>query len=149
MLSLCFVAYAGDGPAGFDFMSLLPIALIFVVFYFLIFRPQQKKTKTHQEMVKNIKRGDKVLTTTGLYAVVDKVLNDQEVLLEIADGVKVRFVKNMLHEVAGGKPLGLAHGGEKKAIEDKSDEAKPASPKTIGRTKKTLDEQPQHDDPPS
>ena len=66
-------AQAAGGGAGFDIMSLLPLVLIFVVFYFLLIRPQQKKAKEHREMLSKIRRKDKIVTNGGLMGTVSKV----------------------------------------------------------------------------
>ena len=92
-------AYAQFGGGGDSMLvSLLPFALIFVIMYFLILRPQQKRVKSHQEMVKNVRRGDTVVTSGGLIGKVTKV-DDHEVEMEVAQGVKVRVVKSMLSDV--------------------------------------------------
>lgn len=91
--------FAEGGGAGFDMMQLIPLALIFVIFYFLILRPQQKKTRAHQEVLKELRRGDRVVTAGGLLGTVDKIINDGEISLEIADKVKVRVVKATVTEV--------------------------------------------------
>ena len=87
-------------------MSLLPFAGIFVIMYFLILRPQQKKVKAHQEMVKNVRRGDTVITNGGLVGKVTKVIDDDHIEIEIADGVRIRHVRTMLSDVrAKGEPV--------------------------------------------
>jgi preprotein translocase subunit YajC len=101
-MSLISPAYAqalGGGSGGFDLVQLAPLALIFVVFYFLIIRPQQKKAKDHKSMIEALRRGDKVVTSGGLIGTVAKVLNEREVSLEIADGVRVRAMRSMIAEV--------------------------------------------------
>jgi preprotein translocase subunit YajC len=86
-------------------MSLLPFALIFVIMYFLILRPQQKKVKDHNELVKNIRRGDTVVTTGGLVGKVTKVVDDDQIEFEISDGVRVRQMRQMISGVrAKGEP---------------------------------------------
>ena len=86
-------------------MSLLPFALIFVIMYFLILRPQQKKVKDHAELVKNIRRGDTVVTTGGLVGKVTKVVDDDQIEFEISDGVRVRQMRQMISAVrAKGEP---------------------------------------------
>ena len=86
--------------------SLLPFVLIFVIMYFLILRPQQKRVKQHQEMVKNLRRGDTVVTGGGLVGKVTKVIDDETVEVEIADGLKVRQIRQMITEVrAKGEPV--------------------------------------------
>ena len=91
--------FADGGGAGFDIMSALPIVLMFVVFYFLLIRPQQKKARAHQELLKELRRGDRVVTAGGIMGTVDKLVNDGEITLEIADNVKVRVVKATVTEV--------------------------------------------------
>ena len=92
----------GDGGM---LMSLLPFVLIFVIMYFLILRPQQKRVKQHQEMVKNVRRGDTVITNGGLVGKVTKVVDDDQVELEISDGVRIRQMKQMITTVrAKGEP---------------------------------------------
>ena len=87
-------------------MSLLPFVLIFVIMYFLILRPQQRRVKQHQELVKNIRRGDTIVTSGGLVGKVTKVLDDEQVEVEIADGVRVRQVRGMVSDVrAKGEPV--------------------------------------------
>ncbi len=92
-------AQAAGGGMGFDLVSILPLVLIFVVFYFLLIRPQQKKVKTHKAMVGALRRGDRVVTSGGLIAVVSKVIGDNELQLEIADGVRVRAVRSSVSEL--------------------------------------------------
>ena len=96
--------------SGTDLMTniggVLPFILIFVIMYFLILRPQQKRAKQHQEMVKNLRRGDNVITSGGLVGKVTKVVDDDQVEIEIADGVRVRQVKSMVADVrAKGEPV--------------------------------------------
>jgi len=79
--------------------SMIPLVLIFVVFYFLLIRPQQKKMKDHQKMVAALRRGDKVVTAGGLIGSVSKVIDDNEVAVEIADGVQVRVVRSTISSV--------------------------------------------------
>lgn len=100
-------AFAQAGPAGASdmLMSLLPFVLIFVIMYFLILRPQQKKVKAHQEMVKNVRRGDTVVTSGGLIGKVARVVDDTEIELQLADGIKVRQLRGMISDVrAKGEP---------------------------------------------
>src|SRR5881275_1753186 len=86
--------------------SLLPFVLIFVIMYFLILRPQQKRVKEHQELVKNLRRGDTVVTSGGLVGKVTKVIDDDQIEVEVADGVRVRQVRSMVSGVrAKGEPV--------------------------------------------
>jgi preprotein translocase subunit YajC len=101
-------AFAQGATAGGSDMivSLLPFVAIFVIMYFLILRPQQKKAKQHQDMVKNVRRGDNVVTSGGLIGKVTKVVDDDQLEVEIADGVRVRQLKSMVAEVrAKGEPV--------------------------------------------
>jgi preprotein translocase subunit YajC len=102
-------AFAQGSPFGGDsgmLMSLLPFILIFVIMYFLILRPQQKRVKQHQEMVKNVRRGDTVVTSGGLVGKVTKLVDDDQVEVEISEGVRVRQMRQMLSDVrAKGEPV--------------------------------------------
>ena len=100
-----FAQAAGAGDTNSMLMSLLPFALIFVIMYFLILKPQQKKLKDHQELVKNVRRGDTVVTNGGLVGKVTKVVDDDQIEVEIADGVKIRQMRGMISGVrAKGEP---------------------------------------------
>ncbi len=77
----------------------VPLILIFGIMYFLLIRPQQKKLKNHQAMVAALRRGDQVVTQGGLIGKVAKVKDDNEVDVEIADGVKVRVVRSTIAQV--------------------------------------------------
>jgi len=96
----------GAGGDGGMLMSLLPFVLIFVIMYFLILRPQQKRVKQHSEMVKNVRRGDSVVTNGGLIGKVTKVIDDEQIEIEIADQVRIRQMRSMLADVrAKGEPV--------------------------------------------
>jgi preprotein translocase subunit YajC len=87
-------------------VSLLTFALIFVIMYFLILRPQQRRVKQHQEMVKNVRRGDTVITNGGLIGKVTKVIDDDQIEIEIADDVRIRQMRQMVTDVrAKGEPV--------------------------------------------
>ncbi|MBT3916025.1 MAG: preprotein translocase subunit YajC [Rhodospirillaceae bacterium] len=93
-------AYAqGAGGADGGFATLLPLVLIFVVFYFLLIRPQQKRAKQHREMLGAVRRGDKVVTGGGIMGTVTKVVNDDELAVEIAEGIKIRVQRSLLASV--------------------------------------------------
>ncbi|KUF11488.1 preprotein translocase subunit YajC [Pseudoponticoccus marisrubri] len=77
----------------------IPLILIFVIMYFLLIRPQQKKLKDHQKMVEGIRRGDQVVTQGGLIGKVSKVKEGSEIEVEIAEGVKVRVVRSTIAQV--------------------------------------------------
>ena len=104
-------AQGTDAAGGSDFfVQILPLLLIFVVFYFLLIRPQQKKMKGHRDMVANLQRGDKVITGGGLYATVAKV-EDDAVVLEIADGVRVKAARHTISELSS-KPVPRGAGND-------------------------------------
>ncbi len=98
LISPAFAQAAGDG-GGSGLEALLPLVLIFVVFYFLLIRPQQKKVKQHKEMLSAIRRGDKVVTGGGIMGIVTKVNDDNEVTVEITKDIKVRVRRHLIHEV--------------------------------------------------
>ena len=94
-----FAQAAGAADTNSMLMSLLPFALIFVIMYFLILKPQQNKLQDHQELVKNIRRGDTVVTNGGLVGKVTKVVDDDQIEMEISDGVKIRQMRQMVSGV--------------------------------------------------
>ena len=77
-----------------NFAQFIPLILIFVIFYFFLIRPQQKRVREHKDMVKNLKRGDEVITSGGIIGKVDRVYEDVKLEIEISDGVKVNVIKN-------------------------------------------------------
>tara|TARA_A100001015_G_C14999598_1_gene717843 strand:- start:1541 stop:1825 length:285 start_codon:yes stop_codon:yes gene_type:complete len=81
------------------FGQLVPLILIFGIMYFLLIRPQQKKAKEHQAMVQAIRRGDQVVTQGGLIGKVSKVKDDNELEVELSEGVKVRVVQSTISQV--------------------------------------------------
>ena len=76
------------------FAQFIPLILIFVIFYFFLIRPQQKKVKEHKLMVENIKRGDKVVTSGGLIGTVERVMENDRAEIEISENVKVEIIKS-------------------------------------------------------
>tara|TARA_B100001778_G_scaffold284650_1_gene251139 strand:- start:171 stop:443 length:273 start_codon:yes stop_codon:yes gene_type:complete len=84
---------------GEMFVQLMPLFLIFAIFYFLLIRPQQKRAKQHKEMVAAIQRGDKILSSGGMRGKVVRVINDNDVEVEISNGVNVVMVKSTIAEV--------------------------------------------------
>ena len=71
----------------------IPLILIFVIFYFFLIRPQQKKVKEHKAMVEDLKRGDKVITSGGITGTIERIIDNEKVEVEIAENVKVEIVK--------------------------------------------------------
>jgi preprotein translocase subunit YajC len=79
--------------------TMMPLILLFGIFYFLLIRPQQQRVKAHQLMVEAVRRGDTVVTAGGMVGKVAKVKDDGEIMVEIADNVQVRVLKSTLTEV--------------------------------------------------
>ena len=79
--------------SGSGFAQFIPLILIFVIFYFFLIRPQQKKVKEHKAMVQNLKRGDEVITSGGIIGRVERVFDDGRLEMNISDGVNVQVVK--------------------------------------------------------
>ncbi|MBU6140232.1 MAG: preprotein translocase subunit YajC [Proteobacteria bacterium] len=91
---------AAAAPQEFSFTNFVPLIPIFAIFYFLIFRPQSKKMKEAQEMVNNLKVGNKVVTNGGIVGVVKDVLvKENQVEVEIAEGVRVKILKNYISDL--------------------------------------------------
>jgi len=96
----------GGGDSSGMITSLLPLILIVVIMYFLVLRPQQQRVKQHQAMVKALRRGDTVVTNGGLVGKVTKVVDDEQIEVEVSDGVRVRQMRSMVSEVrAKGEPV--------------------------------------------
>ncbi len=98
--------YAQTAPGAFDYLNglIVPTMLIIGIMYFLMIRPQQKRLKEHQALVEGIRRGDTVVTSGGMIGKVTKV-DDQELQVEIAEGVRVRVLRATVSEVRGkGEP---------------------------------------------
>lgn len=103
-----FAQGAAGAPGGIQdvLMSLVPFVFILVIMWVLVIRPQRQRQKAHDELVKNLRRGDVVVTSGGIVAKVVKVTSDTEVELEIAEGVKIRVVRSTIGEVrAKGEPV--------------------------------------------
>ncbi len=100
-------AQAAGTPAAGDFIGMiLPLVLIMGVFYFLLIRPQQRKMKEHQEMLKKVGKGDTIITNGGLIGKVIKVVDDSELQVEIGENVKVRVLRTGIADVrAKGEPV--------------------------------------------
>jgi preprotein translocase subunit YajC len=94
--------YAQAAPGAFDMLNslIVPTMLIIGIMYFLMIRPQQRRLKEHREMIAAIRRGDTVVTSGGIIGKVTKV-DDQELQVEIADGVRIKVVRSTVSEVRG------------------------------------------------
>jgi len=113
-------AYAQIGGAGDSFGMFVPLILIFVVFYFLMIRPQQKKQKNHREMIGALRRGDRIVTNGGLIGSISRVANDNELIVEVASGVKVRVLRSMIAEILS-KPQPVRRRA-KQEVEDENED---------------------------
>ena len=82
---------SGQGIAQF-----IPLILIFVIFYFFLIRPQQKRVKDHKAMVESLKRGDEVITSGGIIGIVDRVMEDDRIEVTLSDNVKVQIIKSTI-----------------------------------------------------
>lgn len=92
-------AQAAAPGAGFDLMAFVPLILIFVIFYFLLIRPQQKRMKEHKAMLEVLRRGDRIVTGGGIVGTITKVGPDDELQVEIAEGVRVRVIRSTVTAV--------------------------------------------------
>ena len=132
LISPAYAQTAG-GLAGSGFEMFLPFILIIVIFYFLLWRPQQKKMKQHKEMLGSLKRGDRVITGGGIIGRVARVEGDSELIVEIAPEVRVRVARGTIAEViVKGEPAkGVAKGAEKgvdKSAEKSAEKGAAAAP---------------------
>jgi preprotein translocase subunit YajC len=98
---------AGGAPGGGELLTMImPIAMIMIVFYFLLIRPQQRKMKEHQQMISKVARGDTVVTSGGLIGKVTKLTDEKELQVEVGDNVKIRVLRHAISEVrAKGEPV--------------------------------------------
>lgn len=100
-------AHASCGLGTTDMLvQFAPLIFVFAIMYVLLFRPQQKRAAEHKLMIKNVRRGDTVVTNGGIVGRVTKVIDDNELEAEIADNVRVRVVRSMITDVrAKGEPV--------------------------------------------
>ena len=82
--------------SGQGFAQFIPLILIFVIFYFFLIRPQQKRVKDHKAMVESLKRGDEVITSGGIIGVVDRVMEDDRIEVIIGEGTKVQIIRSTI-----------------------------------------------------
>ena len=81
------------------FGTFLPLILIFAVFYFLLIRPQQRKVKQHKEMLSNLKRGDKIITSGGIICTITKVSDNRELTVEVSENVEIKIAPGMVADI--------------------------------------------------
>ncbi len=138
-ISPAFAQAGGDlAGAGAGIVQFLPLILIFVVFYFLLIRPQQKKMKQHRDMLSAIRRGDRIVTGGGIVGTVSKVIDDSEILVEIAEGVRVRVHKPLVSAVVAKTEAVAAAGTAPGQTPDSANVNAPAGEPGKGGFKKFL-----------
>ncbi|OEJ68880.1 preprotein translocase subunit YajC [Magnetovibrio blakemorei] len=135
LISPAFAQTAGAASPADMFSQFMPLLLIFVVFYFLLIRPQQKKAKMHKEMLNALRRGDRVVTGGGIIGTITKVKSDTEVQVEIADGVKVLVARDSISVV-----MAKTEAADKVSANDSDDDSQDdqdGNAKTDGKSKST------------
>ncbi len=130
-ISQAWAQAAGGGSSDF-LVQLFPLVLIFGVFYFLLIRPQQSKMKAQREMLGGVKRGDRVVTGGGIIGLVTKVISDNELQVELAEGVRVRVLKQTITDIV---TRGESVRGGKESDDDSKPMLPPAAP---GSERKSL-----------
>lgn len=128
LISPAFAQSAGGAP-GFGFEQMMPLVLVFVIFYFLLIRPQQKRAKEHKAMLSGIKRGDRIVTGGGIVGTVTKTV-DNELTVEIAENLRVKVTRETV--------LGLykeAASTDKPKAEGEADAAAPEGEKPASGSK--------------
>ena|SRR5947209_14467769 len=125
-------AWAQGAGGSSDFLvQLFPLVLIFIVFYFLLIRPQQSKMKAQREMLGGVKRGDRVVTGGGIIGLVTKVISDNELQVELAEGVRVRVLKQTITDI-------ITRGESVRGGKETDDDAKPMLPPAAPAERKSL-----------
>lgn len=119
-ISQAWAQGAGGGSSDF-LVQLFPLVLIFIVFYFLLIRPQQSKMKAQREMLSGVKRGDRVVTGGGIIGLVTKVISDNELQVELAEGVRVRVLKQTITDI-------ITRGESVRGGKEADDDTKPMLP---------------------
>jgi len=133
LISPAYAQAAGGGGGSDMLVQIAPLALIFVVFYFFLIRPQQQKAKQQRSMLDAIRRGDRVVTGGGLIGTVAKVVNNDEVLVDLADNIRVRVVRSTISQVlAKTEPVASKDGKDEPAKD--ATEAETATADTSAKT---------------
>ena len=125
-LSLLLIAPTGSGGPGAS-AFIIQIGLFIAIFYFLLIRPQQAKVKAQREMLGGVKRGDRVVTGGGIIGLVTKVISDNELQVELAEGVRVRIIKQTITDIV---TRGESVRGSKESDEDDKPMLPPAAAAT-------------------
>jgi len=128
-ISTAYAQTAGAGDGGLGGLtglgSMLPLVAIFVIFYFLLIRPQQRKAKEHKALLASVRRGDRVLTGGGILGLVTKVVDEFHVQVEIAEGVRVKILKSTIADIPSRTAPASAAStrrDDKRSEEDEADE---------------------------
>ena len=129
-------AQSAGGTGGFDIGFLLPMVLIFGVFYMLLIRPQQKKAKQHRELLEALRRGDRIITNGGLIGLIIKVVDANELIVEIAQGVRVHVARSMVSTVMAKTEPSRDDDDD----DDHDEEERPRSRKRRRRRRETPDD---------
>ena len=137
LISEAWAQGTGGAGGGDIFSMMFPLVLIFAVFYFLLIRPQQKKMKDHREMLSAVRRGDKVVTGGGIIGTIAKVTSDDELQVEIAEGVKVKISRSTLASVLSKtEPVKESEKSEKpQAVNDDAGKDKKEGSSLLNRLK--------------
>jgi preprotein translocase subunit YajC len=134
LISPAYAQAAGGGSTDM-LMQIAPLALIFVVFYFFLIRPQQQKAKTQRSMLDAIRRGDRVVTGGGIIGTVSKVVNNDEVQIDIAENVRVRVVRSTISQVlAKTEPVASKDGKDKDEAATEGESTPAAAPTATEET---------------
>lgn len=129
-------AGAGDGAFGMGgIVQLLPIVAIFVIFYFLLIRPQQRKAKEHKALLASVRRGDRIVTGGGILGVVTKVVDEHHVQVEIAEGVRVKVMKSTIADIPSRTQP--AQAGDKRSQKDEADKEEADEESEAAETRET------------
>ena len=121
LITSAYAQATGAVPQTDTLLTFLPMIAIFVVFYFLLIRPQQAKVKAQREMLSGVKRGDRVVTGGGIIGLVTKVISDNEIQVELAEGVRVRIIKQTITDI-------VSRGESVRGAKDAAEEDKPMLP---------------------
>lgn len=132
LISTAYAATSATGLSGLfasqdTMVQFLPLVLIFVVFYLFLIRPQQKKAKDQKAMLRALRRGDRIVTGGGIIGTVARVVSDQEVSVEISEGVRVRVLRSTITSVlAKPDPAAAREAARERETREKADK-EPAS----------------------
>src|SRR6185503_11560982 len=129
-ISQAWAQAAGGGSSDF-LVQLFLLVLIFVVFYFLLIRPQQSKMKAQKAMLAGVKRGDRVVTGGGIIGLVTKVIGENELQVELAEGVRVRIIKQTITDI-------LTRGESVRGAKEAEEDDKPMLPAAPAGERKSL-----------